>query len=397
MMRRMGIANRADSRIQLTVFALVSAAFTSVYVTQPILPVLQVEFGITPASASTTISAVIAGIAIASLPSGALADRMPVHRLIALGGIMSAACCFFIAATTQFPLIVLARFVQGLFLPALTTCVAAYLARNLDARRLQVAMGAYVSATVAGGLGGRLLGGWIHPPLHWRYAFVTTGALVLGATFAALRSLPPDERTPGVARRQERYLELLQDAKLLPIFLTACGAFCAFSSVFSFFPFRLAAPPLSASTSVITAMYLTYVVGIFIGPLAGRISARLGSGITLMIASTLFAVALTGTLVSHIGVLVVCLVFVCAGFFAIHAAAVGALNAAVTASRGRANALYMLFYYLGGAVGVLASGGVYTRSGWPGVVMLNIVALVAPFSAGVLARRRENAVDASGV
>ena len=26
-------------------------------------------------------------------------------------------------------------------------------------------MGSYVSATVLGGLGGRLLGGWIHPPL----------------------------------------------------------------------------------------------------------------------------------------------------------------------------------------------------------------------------------------
>jgi YNFM family putative membrane transporter len=32
--------------------------------------------------------------------------------------------------------------------------------------RLNVAMGAYVSATVVGGLGGRLLGGYLHPPLH---------------------------------------------------------------------------------------------------------------------------------------------------------------------------------------------------------------------------------------
>jgi hypothetical protein len=40
----------------------------------------------------------------------------------------------------------------------------------------------------------------------------------------------------------------------------------------------------------------------------------------------------------------------CAGFFAIHAAAAGALNGKLTTSRGRANALYILFYYAGGIV-----------------------------------------------
>src|SRR5581483_4795827 len=176
----------ADLRIQALVFALVCAAFTSVYVTQPVLPILELEFGVSAASASSTISAVIAGIAIASLPSGWLADRVAIRRLIAIGGAMLVACCVVVAATHSFSLLVAVRFVQGLFVPALTTCIAAYLARSLDARRLNVAMGAYVSATVAGGLGGRLLGGWIHPPLHWRYAFVTTAVLIALATVASL-------------------------------------------------------------------------------------------------------------------------------------------------------------------------------------------------------------------
>jgi MFS family permease len=57
---------------------------------------------------------------------------------------------------------------------------------------------------------------------------------------------------------------------------------------------------------------------------------------------------------------------ICAGFFAIHAAAVGSLNRRLTASRGRANALYVLCYYLGGAAGITAGGYAYTRSGWGG-------------------------------
>jgi MFS family permease len=107
------------------------------------------------------------------------------QRLILVGGGVVVACGLFCAVTSSLALLVGARFIQGLFVPALTTCLAAYLSTNLPLERLNVVMGSYVSATVAGGLAGRLLGGWIHPPLHWRYAFVTASILVLAATLAA--------------------------------------------------------------------------------------------------------------------------------------------------------------------------------------------------------------------
>ncbi|MDH3357965.1 MAG: MFS transporter [Desulfobacteraceae bacterium] len=94
------------------------------------------------------------------------------------------------AVTKDLWVLIAARFLQGLFIPALTTCLAAYLAKVLPAARLNVVMGSYVSATVLGGLGGRLLGGWVHPPLHWRYAFVSASILILIATFIAFGWLP---------------------------------------------------------------------------------------------------------------------------------------------------------------------------------------------------------------
>lgn len=375
-------------RIQALVFALVGAAFTSVYVPQPVLPVLQQEFAISANAAALTISAVIAGISIASLPSGWLADHVPVRRLIATGGVSVAACCLVIAITSNYALLVATRFVQGLFVPALTTCVAAYLARSLDAHRMDVAMGAYVSATVAGGLGGRLLGGWMHPPLHWRYAFVTAAVLVAVATIASVRLLPDEKHSRTRADAPPRYAALLRDPRLVGVFLTAASAFCAFSAVFSFFPFYLAAPPLSLSTALITSLYVTYVVGIVMGPLAGRMAQRVGAGATLMSAAALFALALVGTLSPRLPVIVISLLGVCAGFFAMHAAAVGALNRTITQSRGRANALYMLCYYLGGAAGINASGTFFARNGWRAVVLLNLAVLLVPFATGLALSRR---------
>ncbi|MEO5698890.1 MAG: MFS transporter [Casimicrobiaceae bacterium] len=383
--------SRSDLSIQALVFALVTATFTSVYVTQPVLPIIETEFAVSAAAASTTISAVIAGIAVASLPSGWFADRVPIHRIIAWGGGMLVACCLAVAITSRFDLLVAVRFVQGLFVPALTSCIAAHLARSLDPLRLNVAMGAYVSASVAGGLGGRLLGGWIHPPLHWRYAFVSTSVIIAAATLAALRWLPRGGPVAQASSADRGYVQLLREPRLVAFFLTGAGAFCSFSSVFSFFPFYLAAPPVSASTPVITSMYLTYVVGIFIGPFAGRMCNRYGSGGTMAVAAVVFAVALLTTLTASLPILVASLIGVCAGFFAMHAAAVGGLNLVATASRGRANALYMLFYYLGGAAGIGVAGILFNRHGWLGVVSFNVLVLLVPFATGIASLRWDRA------
>ena len=51
--------------LQARVFLLVAATFSTIYLTQPVLPVLREEFGIDAARASLTVSAVIFGIALA--------------------------------------------------------------------------------------------------------------------------------------------------------------------------------------------------------------------------------------------------------------------------------------------------------------------------------------------
>ena len=137
--------------LQFVVFALVAAAFTTVYITQPVLPVIREEFKIDETTASLTISAVIFGIALSNLPLGSAADRFPIKPIIFIGGCVISMCGFVCALTSDMTVLIATRFVQGLFIPCLTTCVAAYLSKTLPVERLNVVMGSYVSATVAGG------------------------------------------------------------------------------------------------------------------------------------------------------------------------------------------------------------------------------------------------------
>ena len=377
--------------LQALVFSLVAAAFTTVYITQPVLPILQQEFGVSVSAASLTVSAVILGIALANLPFGMLADRFPVQSLILVGCAVVVACGFFCAATHNLALLVGARFLQGLFIPALTTCLAAYLSVTLPLDRLNVVMGSYVSSTVAGGLSGRLLGGWIHPPLHWRYAFVTASIVLVAATLAAARWLPPAEPPLMTVEETVGFRALLSRGDLRRNYLVPFGAMFVFSSVFNYLPFYLSGPPFFAATQVITLMYLSYIIGVFTGPLAGKLSNRIGNGGTMVLGSLIFALALVVTLIKSLLAIAAALALVCLGFFAMHAAAAGSLNRKLTASRGRANSVYVLMYYLGGASGITLNGYAYGVAGWPGVAVLGIIMLSLPFTIGLKELRQSRA------
>ena len=368
---------------QALVFLLVATGFTVVYITQPVLPVIENEFAVDARIASLSVSMVIFGIAVANLPFGMLADKYPIKPIILIGGTIIATTSVVCALTQSIVILIGARFIQGLFIPSITTCIAVYLAQNLPAERLNVVMGSYVAATVAGGLGGRLLGGWIHPPLHWRYAFTSASALLIAAMIAAFLWLP-GETAKKTESGQAGFIDLLAQSGLRRMFMVAFGAFFVFSSTFNYLPFYLSKPPFSARTEVITLMYLAYLIGVVMGPASGRLSNRLGSGATMVLGSVILAGAIAATLIESLAVIAVSLVFLCAGFFSIHSAAVGLLNRRLTSSRGRANSLYVLCYYLGGGAGITACGYAYGAYGWTGLVAVNGAILVLPFGIGLM-------------
>jgi len=370
--------------LQGLVFFLVVAAFANIYLPQPVLPILAAEFGVKEAGASLSISLVILGIALSNLPFGMLGDRYPIRPLILVGGIAVSGASLVCALTQHYTLLLAARFLQGLFLPALTTCVAAHLANSLPAERLNVVMGSYVSATVVGGLGGRLLGGWLHPPLHWRYAFVSASLLLLVAVVAAILGLPGESARPAQRRTDLGFLELLSSWARLRIYGVAFGSYWVFSSVFNYLPFYLNGPPFQVPTQVIALLYLTYLVGAVMGPAAGRLADRIGNGATMALGVVVFGLALGGTLIGSFVAIVASLAGICAGFFTTHAAAAGALNSGLTVSRGRANALYVLFYYAGGYAGITAGGYAYQHAGWPAVVGLGLLVLLLPLGTGLV-------------
>ncbi len=64
------LQRESHRRLEWTVLALVGAAFLNIYLTQPVLRVLETEFHASVLAVSFSVSAVLAGIAFANLPFG---------------------------------------------------------------------------------------------------------------------------------------------------------------------------------------------------------------------------------------------------------------------------------------------------------------------------------------
>lgn len=223
--------------------------------------------------------------------------------------------------------------------------------------------------------------------MHWRYAFVSAAVLLIVATLMTARWLPGITVRPHHPEGEVGFRRLLASGPVLRMYFVGFGAFWVFSATFNFLPFYLSAPPIAASTNLITFLYTAYLIGATMGPVSGRLANRYGSGPTLVVGALLFGVSMAGLLVPSLPVLVTALLGSCAGFFTTHAAASGALNSRLTTSRGRGNALYILFYYSGGAAGITASGYAWRHGGWLAVLGLNALVLSIPLAIGLYEMR----------
>jgi YNFM family putative membrane transporter len=109
-----------------------------------------------------------------------------------------------------------------------------------------------------------------------------------------------------------------------------------------------------------------------------------GYGSALLGGSSLLALSLLSLLPASTAAIITGLLLLCAGFFTVHAAAVGALNGKLVEGQGRANALYVLFYYAGGWLGITGCGFAYERGGWNAVVFACMFFLLLPLGAGIV-------------
>jgi MFS transporter, YNFM family, putative membrane transport protein len=346
------------------------AAYADMYLTQPILPVLSREFGVGPARAGMTVSAVVLAIAGSSAFYGPLADALGRRRVIAaalgLLALATAAC----ALAPTLPALVALRALQGLFVPGMTAVSVAYAGDRWGAVELGSVVGGLIGASVVGGLLGRVGAGAIAAHAGWRTAFVVFAALTALAAVGVGRELSPLRGSPagGLGAAWRGMAGHLRHRRLLGAYLVGATMFFGWMGLFTYLPYLLSAPPFNLSTGLVSSVFLVYAVGVLVSPVAGRLSTRVAPTRLVAIGLTVEGIGLLATLHAALPTIIVGLLLVVAGTFTAQAVVPAFVNQQARRAKGGASALYLTFYYLGGTLGSLLPGLAWERWGWPGVL-----------------------------
>jgi predicted MFS family arabinose efflux permease len=177
-------------------------------------------------------------------------------------------------------------------------------------------------------------------------------------------------------------LQHLRNPQLVATYAIGFGVLFNFIAVFTYVSFHLAAPPYDFSSTLLGAIFVTYLAGTAIVPATGWMMARLGRrrfilavlaawacGALLMLAPPLAPILAGLTLCAMCGMLC-------------QTIATGYVTASAREGRSSAVGLYVTAFYVGGSMGAFLPGLAWEEAGWAGAVamvlaMLAVMAVVA--------------------
>lgn len=192
----------ADARVPAGAFAMLSlAAFgsaVSMRVTDAQLPRLAAEFGVDVGdAAAAVITAFSLAYGLAQLFFGPVGDRFGKYRVIAWGGVASAATAVLCGLAPSLPLLLVARLLAGATTASIIPLSMAWIGDVVAYEERQPVLARFLVGQVLGMAAGVLLGGFAADHLSWRVPFFLIAAIfvaVSAALFATDRRLPPHAR-----------------------------------------------------------------------------------------------------------------------------------------------------------------------------------------------------------
>ncbi|SIS43523.1 MFS transporter, YNFM family, putative membrane transport protein [Neptunomonas antarctica] len=362
--------------------------FSNVYVTQPLLPLLMDNFQISELEASWSFTITTLTLGLSLLIYGPLSDAIGRKNimLVSMAGVVLTT--FLLSQTQNYSMLLILRGLQGLCLGGLPAIAIAYMSDEFKHKAMILAVGFYISGNTIGGIGGRLIGGFVGEWLGWSEAFLvmTLISFILLALFALL--LPASSHFTAKSLKPSMMMTQLaghlNNPLLLLAYLIGGFNFFIFINQYSFVTFLLADAPYHLSPSWLGLLFLTYLSGTVGSALSGRIAQRIPQPMCMIIGILVLMTGSLITLIPSIWAIIVGFFINAFGFFFAHSTASSWVSHNAYQAKASASSLYLVFYYLGAS-----SGGFYLQpfwqwAGWSGIVAGSMIILTLTLLAAIL-------------
>jgi predicted MFS family arabinose efflux permease len=375
-----------DSRALLWLLAIAAGlTVANLWYCQPLLAMMGATFGASPHQIGFVAVVTQAGYAAAMILVIPLGDSEERRRLMVISAAVSAAALLAVGLAPSLPALLVASFALGLS-TAVPQLSVPYAADLVDPRERGRSVGKVMSGLLIGILLSRTASGIIGHRLGWRAVYLIASAVML-ASAVLLRLLLPEQ----MPERRIPYGELLRSLPALlrnePLLrrhgILGALALTAFSAFWTTLVFLLATPPYHYGADVAGLFGLVGVAGALIAPVAGgladRYGTRLVNGLALacvLVSWIVFALLWRSLLGLAAGVILLDL-----GVQANHISNQTRVLGLSTELRSRLNAVYMVMYFTGAAIGSFLGASAFSAFGWTAVSALGIFLSAAALAA----------------
>ncbi|MEL0656720.1 MFS transporter [Pseudoalteromonas issachenkonii] len=370
--------NQSLSRfILLLMTTAIAATAANLYYNQPILPLIANEFNLTDSQLGSIPALTQVGYAFALLFISPLGDSIARRRLITILSCLLVVTCSAAMLAPNLPLLLISVFLIGVS-ANITQQLIPFAESLVSSEQKGATLGTLMMGLTIGILLSRTLSGFVGEQFGWRSVFLMSA--VLAALFGILLRvfLPGNKPHTNL-----RYWPLIKSTLALFIKHKSLQHF-TFSGAFWFASFNVLWATLAIYVSNEPFNYNAQQAGLFgVIALAGVIGAKssgkwvskLGSKALIMIALTLAAIgfAITGLFNGSLASLIIGIILIDFAIFSAQVANQVRVFSIDPTAQSRINGIYMLGYYIGGAVGSMVGVKAFALYQWPGVVAVSII------------------------
>ncbi|MGN7355933.1 MFS transporter [Paenibacillus sp. SAF-054] len=383
----------------LALFAGGFNTFAILYYTQPLMPEFSKEFGISPVTASLSLSLTTLVLAFSMIIAGSLSESWGRKPIMAVAMITASVLTLITALVPNFHTLLVFRMILGIVLAGLPAIAMAYLGEEIAPASLGAVMGLYISGNSIGGMGGRVITGALTDLWNWRIAIAAIGLLGLVFSFIFILLLPPSRHFEARPLRFKSLLASLgnqfKDPGLLILYALGFLLMGSFVTLYNYIGYQLIAPPYSLSQALVGFIFIVYIAGTFSSTWMGKMADNHGRPLMLRIGLLIFLSGALLTLSPLLAVKITGIVIFTFGFFGSHSIASSWIGIRAKHEKAQASSLYLFFYYAGSSAGGTLGGTFWSSYGWQGVVSLIAGFLIAALILSMLLGRlhhREAAV-----
>jgi predicted MFS family arabinose efflux permease len=386
------VTPNVDTRLAWIMAVASGMSVANLYYIQPVLPDMARSFAVAPGQIGFIATLSQVGFALGLLFLVPLGDRYN-RRTLIIGTLLAVAMALVVMASAPtITVLAIAALVVGVttVVPQMIVPYAASLARPHERGRI---VGIVMSGLLIGVLLARTFSGLISAHLGWRAVYwIAAGLMLLLA--GLVRILLPNDYPHSPISYGQLLRSLWSLFRAEPVVREAgvfgALAFGAFSAFWVTLAFFLETPPYHYGSDVAGLFGLVGVVGAlaasFVGRMADRRDARQTTGVAIAI--ILLSFLIFWLIGQYLWGLIIGVILLDLGSQAAHVSNQTRVYSLNPEARNRLNTIYMVPYFIGGALGSALGTLGWELAGWNGVSAVGCIMGIAALAVFVVNGRR---------